>query len=213
MRLKIALFLLVVVSVSGCYTPKEDVTVSDLDLVIVDYDQDYDFRPPQTFYMPDSIIRVENDRPGDGDDNDGKYDAQILAKINAEMLAKGFTRVDEANIETADLVMLVNAVRSDTYIIGSPCFWGCWGWGPWPPGWGWGPGWGWPYPPTIVGSYSKGTIFMNLIDPNRPSQGQELNQVWGGAVNGLIQGSDESILRRIDSSISKAFELSPYLNR
>lgn len=212
MRIKISILLLSLFTLSGCFTPKEDVTVSDLDLVVVDYDGEYDFRPPRTFYMPDSITRAEN-RLVDEDDNEKRFDAQILKKISDEMIAKGFTRVDDANIENADLVMLVNAVRSDTYIIGSPCFWGCWGWAPWPPGWGWGPGWGWPYPPTVVGSYSKGSVFMNLIDPNRPIQGDNLNQVWLGAVNGLIQGSDESIARRLDTSIEKAFALSPYLNR
>ncbi len=212
MRIKLSLLVLSICILSGCYTPKEDVFVEDLDLVVVDYDEEFDFDAPQTFFMPDSISRPQEG--GDDDDDDiRRFDDQILDEIRANMVAKGFVEVDDANVEDADVVMLISAVRTNTYIVSDPCFWGCWGWYPWPPGWGWGPGWGWPYPPVIVGSYTKGTLFMNMIDPNAPSQGQELDQVWLGAVNGLIQGSDESILRRINSLIDKAFDLSPYLDR
>jgi len=210
MKVKIALLLLSMLFLYGCYTPKEDVFVEDLDLVVVDYDDQFDFTAPQTFFMPDSISRVQDT---DDDDNVGQYDDEILDEIRANMLAKGFTEVDDANVEDADVVLLISAVRTNTYIVSDPCFWGCWGWYPWPPGWGWGPGWGWPYPPVVVGAYSKGTIFMNMIDPNAPSQGQQLDQVWLGAVNGLLEGSDQSILRRVNSLIDRAFELSPYLNR
>ena len=211
MKTKLSLFILSAILLSGCYAPDEDVFVEDLDLVVVDFDEDFDFNAPQTFYMPDSISRVQE---GDDDDDDiGQYDDEVLEEIRANMLAKGFTEVDEANVVDADVVLLVSAVRTNTYIVGSPCFWGCWGWGPWPPGWGWGPGYGWPYPPTVVGAYSKGTIFINMIDPDGPSQDEEIEQVWLGAVNGLLQGSDENILRRVNSLIDKAFDLSPYLNR
>ena len=211
MKTKLSLFIISAILLTGCFTPDQDVFVEDLDLVVVDYDEDFDFNAPQTFFMPDSISRVQDSN--DGDDDIGRYDDEILDEIRTNMLAKGFTEVAEVDVENADVVLLVSAVRTNTYIIGNPCFWGCWGWYPWPPSWGWGPGWGWPYPPTIVGSYSKGTIFINMIDPNAPSTGQELNQVWLGAVNGLLQGSDENILRRVSSLIDRAFELSPYLNR
>lgn len=211
MKTKLIGMLLITMLVVGCYAPNEDVFVEDLDLVVVDFDEDFDFNAPQTFFLPDSISRVQD---GDDEDEDtGQYDDEILDEIRANMLAKGFTEVDEANVVDADVVLLVNAVRTNTYIIGDPCFWGCWGWYPWPPGWGWAPGWGWPYPPTVVGAYTKGTLFINMIDPNDPSQDQELDQVWLGAINGLLQGSDENILRRVNSLIDRAFELSPYLNR
>jgi hypothetical protein len=209
MKTKLMVFLLASGLLSGCYAPKEDAFVEDLDLVVVDYDEEFNFAAPQTFFMPDSISRGEI---SDDDDDTGRYDDQILEQIRSNMLAKGFTEVDEANVENADVVMLISAARTNTVIIGNPCFWGCWGWYPWPPGWGWGPGWGWPYPPTVVGSYSKGTLFMNMIDPT-DRQDQELDQVWAGVINGLLQGSDENILQRVNNSIDKAFELSPYLNR
>lgn len=213
MRVKISiLMLLAVLAITGCYSPKEDVSVQDLDLVVVDYDGDYNFQPARTFFLPDSISRID-ERPDEDNDDSDKYDPQILAKIRANMVAKGFTEVDEANVANADVVLLISAARVDTYVIGTPCFWPCWGWGPWPPGWGWGPGWGWPYPPTVVGSYSKGSIFMNMVDPNLPDNGEEINLIWLGTVNGLLQGSDASILDRVDRLIDRAFELSPYLNR
>lgn len=210
MRTKNSFLIFTAILLTGCYTPKEDVFVEDLDLVVVDYDDQFDFTAPQTFFMPDSISRVQ-----DTDDNDdvGQYDDIILEQIRSNMLAKGFTELDDSNVADADVVLLISAVRTNTYIVADPCFWGCWGWYPWPPGWGWGPGWGWPYPPVVVGAYSKGTVIMNMIDPSAPSSDLEIEQVWLGAINGLLEGSDESILRRTNSLIDTAFELSPYLNR
>jgi hypothetical protein len=213
MRIKTTVFALLILFVAtSCYTSKEDVFVEDLDLVVVDYDDEFDFTQPRTFFMPDSINRP-NERPDDNDDDTGQYDDLILDEIRANMVAKGFLEVGDSNVQDADVVLLIQSVRTNTYVIADPCFYGCWGWYPWPPGWGWGPGWGWPYPPTVVGSYSKGTIIMNMINPETPQDEMELDQVWQGAVNGLMQGSDESILRRINSLIDKAFELSPYLQR
>ena len=42
MKARISILLMLALAVTGCYTPKEDVTVSDLDLVVVDYDGEYD---------------------------------------------------------------------------------------------------------------------------------------------------------------------------
>lgn len=203
------LILAMIFIVYGCYTPKEDVSVSDLDLVIVDVDPEFDFNSPQTFYMPDSIQRLGNSE----DEDSGQYDDEILGKIRAKMLNAGFTEITDVVNNEPDVVLLVQSVITNTYVISDPCFWSCWGWDPWYPGWGWGPGWGWPYPPVVVGAYSKGTIFINMIDPDAGAQEQEIDQVWLGVVNGLIIGSDQSILTRIDTGIDKAFELSPYLNR
>ena len=61
MKIKLGVLILLAFFIVGCYSSKEDVYVEDLDLVVVDYDADFDFEPLQTYFMPDSISRVQED--------------------------------------------------------------------------------------------------------------------------------------------------------
>ena len=76
-----------------------------------------------------------------------------------------------------------------------------------------GPGWGWGgYYPIYVQSYSKGTVLINMIDPDAIDNiNKEVPRVWIGVLNGLAQGSVSSVAERIAKGIDKAFDQSPYL--
>ncbi len=117
---------------------------------------------------------------------------------------------------TPDVVVLVTTIGANNqYYVWYPAYgyWGYW------PGWGyWGgyPGYGWGYPGYwATGSYQTGTVFMDMIDPNKPVgdvEPPELPVVWTGALNGVL-GSSAGAATRLTDGINRAFDQSPYLGR
>ena len=138
-------------------------------------------------------------------------DAQILAQIEAEFTAIGYTRVAAGT--PSDVVVLVTATRVDLDYWHTVGWWDYWGW--WP-GWGpeLGPGWAPAYPwgPSYPGRQSLGTLAITMLDPNSTVvEDQEIPATWVGAVNELLIGSDANILARMVDLIDQVFLQSPYL--
>jgi hypothetical protein len=165
--------------------------------------------------MPDSIIRIAED--GGSSAANPAVDAQVLAQIEAEFTALGYTRVDVGGA-APDVIVLVTAARVDIDYWFTGGWWGYWGWWPgWGPGWGpccYGPGYGpgYPWAPVYGGTQSIGTLVITMLDPDQlPAQEMEIPAIWAGAINGLLQGSDASIINRLEGLIAQAFEQSPYL--
>jgi hypothetical protein len=197
--------------VAACH-PGEISSVDEADLVITAYDTAYAFSPG-TFALPDSIVRAGD---GEEDDIDRSYDQEILDAVAAQFEALGYLRVFEESAIPPDVVVFVGA-SSSTYNWWVPGgWWGGWGWypgwGAWYPGWGPGYGPGYPWYPGYGGSYSTGTLFIGMIDPSIPSQGEELIGVWGGAINGLLSSSNQTTATRVLDLIDQVFEQSPYLD-
>ena len=195
--------------VGACY-PGSISDIGEADLVITVYDTAFDFGPVNTFFMPDTIVRVGAD--GDEDDIDRSYDPQILAKVASELVALGYTRIDDTAGEAPD-VFVALAANSSTYSywVGG-CYW-CYY-----PGYpGWGPGWG-GYPPYYPwypsggysGSYSTGSLSILMVD-TAPTTGEEVPVVWGGLINGLLSRKSENTAARVLNEIEQVFEQSPYL--
>ena len=94
----------------------------------------------------------------------------------------------------------------------APC-WPGWGWwGGWPPYYGPGYCGGLPWIP--VGSYTTGTVILDMIDVNGASEVEETFPIiWNGLINGLVTGSDASVGARINTNINQAFDQSQYLGR
>jgi uncharacterized protein DUF4136 len=190
-----------VVGLWGCYPGS--VSVSELDTVLTLYDDQEDFSRFKTFHMPDTIVPI-----GEEGDYESKYDRQILDQIRNNLLGLGYQSIDSIN--EADLVILIEKQNSELLVGWNPCP-GCWcGYWCWYPGWGWG-GYN-PYYPGggIVYSYPIGTIFIDMFDPGTE---MDMNLVapWVASFSGLISGSDQQILDRIDRAIDQAFAQSPYL--
>lgn len=189
----------------GCYPGT--VSVSELDTVLTLYDEEEDFSRFMTYAMPDTIVLIGDDEDNETDD---RFDQDILNRVAQNMEAKGYTRVDSP--DQADIVMLVEKSRSDLLVGWNPCpgcwcgYW-CWWYGP-----GWNPWYPWYGGGTVVYSYPLGTIFMTMFD-NIESEDQQADANWSGTFNGLVQGSDGSILARIERAVDQAFEQSPYLGR
>lgn len=181
----------------ACYPGGAEYT-DELDLVITNHEESYDFGAAQTYSINDDIPEL-------GTDPTKYVDAAtallIINTIKSNMASRGYELVDAD--EDPDLIFPVAAIESTTIITG--CSGGWWGyWGYW--------GYGGCYYPTYY-SYTSGTIIMTLWDKDRlPMEGEALiTPQWESGINGLIQGSQSTINTRIKNSIDQAFTQSPYI--
>ena len=192
----------------SCY-PDNAFDIEEFDTAITFYDESIDFSSFSTYALPDSVVEI-------GERNlalTGQFDSDILSRIRSNMAELGYTEVDQG----ADVILLVSKTSStnvDAYTF-FPIWWDYWGWYPaWPGYGGIGPGW-YPYYPwagTVVFSYTTGTVFIDMLDPGKIS-GEQIPSVWSGAINGLIEGNNTQIERRIEAQIDQLFEQSPYLQQ
>ena len=207
--LLLAAMTILLSGVTSCY-PGDINTVGEADLVLTFFDSEADFPSIVTYAMPDSIVRITED--GGSSAANPAVDDQVLAQIESEFTALGYQRVDVGGA-APDVIVVVTAARVDINYWVSGGWWGYWGWWPgWPCcyGPGWGPGY--PWGPIYGGTQSIGTLVITMLDPNMtPAAEMEIPAIWAGAMNGLLQGSDASILARIEGLIGQAFVQSPYL--
>jgi hypothetical protein len=199
---------------SSCYPNGPDY-VEQLDLVISNYDPSFDFSSKQTFALPDNVIKITGEAIDDDDGNDLPDFVEpgtatlILNTIRNNMINKGWTEVDESG--NPDVILLPSAMETTTITY----YYDWWYWGWYYPGYP-GYGWGWYYPgyyPPYVSSYTTGTLFIPMTDPNGLTPDANIPVVWTGVANGLLTGDAGSINSRITSSINQLFEQSPYLNQ
>ena len=198
MKKKLVFYLGIVLIMVSCY-PQGPEYYEDLDVVYTNHDDQFDFASKGTFAMPSKIVKVTGDLVEGEDPQFVKepYNTQMLQKIESNMTALGWTKVnDPAN---ADLV-LFPAVWTNTTVYYWYDYW-CWYYY-----WycGWGGGWGYP----SVSSFTTGTLVMSLV-----ASGDDYvdpSSVWSAAVNGLLSGAYNT--NRVNKAIDQAFEQSPYLN-
>ena len=100
---------LLVAGIASCY-PGEIDSVGEADLVLTFFDSTADFASVGTYAMPDTIIRISADQ-GSSAANE-MVDAEILAQIEAEFTALGYTRVNVGGA-APDVIVLVSAARTD----------------------------------------------------------------------------------------------------
>jgi hypothetical protein len=196
----------------SCY-PGGPSEAEDLDLVGTMHDPDFNFDGVVTYAMPDTVIHIigEDDKE---EDIDHSFDELMLSTVSTNMDALGFQWMEFDTINPADVVLLVSAVTTTSSgIIHDPgWWWGYWGW--WP-GWGgypgggyWGPGWGYGYPwgYPIYYSYSTGSIFVSMINPDDfDLENETIGVVWMAALNGLLTGDEDRAETRIREGINQAF--------
>lgn len=197
---------------TACY-PGEIDSASQTDVVLTFHAQGADFAANNTLSMPDSIVDI-GVAAGGVSSFDHQYDAQILAKIQANFESMGYTFVDPPTQPNA--IVLVSGVAVDNYSAWAAYpWWGYWGWwGGWAP-YSYSPSSSWYYPwtPVVVTSYKSGTLFINLVDPDvTPPAAGQATSLWGAALNGMLEGTNSEILSRINNSITQAFVQSPYLS-
>jgi hypothetical protein len=180
----------------GCYPQGADFT-EDYDVVLTNYNDQYDFAAKGTYAMPDSIVKITGNVT---EGKDVKYlpnaTAQsILSQIKKNMTSLGWTLVKgNAN---PDIVLLPVSWETTT-IYYYYNYWGYW--------YGWYyPYWGYP----SYYSYTTGTLLMTIMDKTDiGGNGNPINE-WTGALSGILNYSYSAA--RVQPLIDQAFKQSPYL--
>jgi hypothetical protein len=188
----------------ACY-PGDSRSVADSDVVFTFYDKGVDYSQIKTYAMPDQVYVREG-----SDEVSNAYDDLILSEVAKNMAQLGYVREMNPDVNGADALIIVSKARQTTTSVG----WvpgGGWGW-PWP-GWGWGPGYGWWYPYPVVTSFSTGTVFVDMFNPEGvdPDASGQIPALWSGIMNGLSSSDGSVTSSRIVQDIAQAYQQSPYL--
>ena len=189
---------------TSCYTDY-GLSTADYDTIITLFDNNANFKKP-TYAMPDTVVHFVEE--GEEDDIDRSKDALILQTIENNMTKLGYERVPvDTSANAPGFVMLVGVTVTDHYgrvYYPGWGYWGGWGW------WGGYPGWGYPGG-SVIYSYTTGTIFMTMLDPEKTiSEDQKFGAVWLARINGVVSSSLNTSAR-ITQKINEAFNQSPYL--
>lgn len=202
---------------TSCY-PGDDVSYSDLDLVVTAYDTEVDFTQLKTYYLFDSVVHIKDTLDvGSNVDIPRDFDGMILNLVKQNMSDYGYDLVEDPQNNPPDVAITVSAMASkNTYVYSYyPYYYYGWGWG-----WYYKDtdyyGWGWYYPPywggTYVSSYTTGTLIMGMHDVrNATPETDSIPIIWTGDINGLMGSSASTSQTRLNYTINKAFEQSPYL--
>jgi len=191
-------------SLISCY-PGDDISPAQSDIVVTVFDHSADFSTKLTYARPPDVCAISD--PGQPACDplsglDASTEQQILASIDANMAAMGFTPANPpdptATSPVAPDVTVLPFVTKNTW-TGYSCY---------PYYWGWYGGYGWCYPYAYT--FTTGTLLIVMEDPvNPPANSQSL---WTAGINGLVSGSSTSqINQRVNNTINQAFKQSSYL--
>lgn len=159
--------------------------------VATDYDKNANFSEYKTFaFFKTGIDKAEIS------DLDKR---RILRAIEAELLAKGFTKSESPDL----LVSLFTKSQQRVDVYNNAWGMGAWGWGGWGPWGGFGPGWGWGWNQPSTSVTTEGVLYIDLIDANK----KEL--IWQGMGTGYLSRNMEKKEERIKEFVSKIMEKYP----
>lgn len=196
--------------VTACEKTPDTGKLDDDYLVYTNYDDDTNFDKMTTFYVPDSVLIIDNSS------NKPKYlygtpaSDIIIANYIKGMKSAGYVRTLDK--DDADLGLQISYIE-DTYKFryynnypwwyGYPWYWQFSYWGDWG-------GWYWPY--NITYSYTTGSILGELVDltPTRGTS-QHLKVVWTSYISGLLNSDGTLNTTEVQQAIGQAFSQSPYL--
>ncbi len=196
---------------AACY-PGGAETVTDLDTVTTQHDSKADYASVQTYALPSTIQELPAPS-GTPLTIDHSNDAVILATVAANLNALGWHQVDPATT-TPDVNVLVS-VTATRYVeyVSYPFY-------SWYPGWagfaGYDATWGVYYPWVNGGTYATvidaGSLRIEMLDVRTPDPTtKQLTAIWTASLDGVLGGSTQSMLDRINRGIDQAFAQSPYL--
>lgn len=167
--------LLLIVIVTSCSSIR----------VAADYDKGANFSEYNTFaFFKTGIDKAEIS------DLDKR---RILRAIEAELLAKGYTKSQEPDL----LVSLFTKSQQRVDVYNNSWGMGAWGWGGCGPWGGFGPGWGWGWNQPTVSTSTQGTLYIDLIDAKK----KEL--VWQGMGTGYLSRNMEKKEARIKEFVAE----------
>jgi hypothetical protein len=198
--------------VTACEKTPDTGQLEDDYLVYTNHDAATDFKLFSTFYVPDSVLIIDNSATKPKYLYGTPASDIIIANFVKGMESAGYIRTTDK--ATADLGMQLSYVE-DTYRFrlynyypwwyGYPWYWyyGYWG--------NWG-GWYWPY--GITYSYSTGSVLGELVDLTPPAAtSKTLRVVWTAYISGLLNSNGSLNTTEVQQAIGQAFSQSPYLKR
>jgi hypothetical protein len=189
----------------GCY-PKEDIYISDLDLVVTKYDPKASFSTKKTYAVPDSIVKLFTADWNDQDGNnmpDFLNDAaarQIIARVDANMTAYGYSKVTKN--QSPDVTILLSVMESTNVYYSYDYYY-----------WSWYYPYYWYYPYSVVpySTSTSGTLLMMMMSNKEVNEADRVPVIWTGVINGILDGSGSSMTTRVNNSIDQAYKQSTYL--
>lgn len=187
----------------GCYPEGAD-NVEDYDVAITNYDKAVDFTAFTDFAIPDTIVYFSNDKNATVDP---QVQQQIVELVKTNFENRGYTPTNDKT--TASFIVTISAFSNVNYAYYIDNWYNNWNWY-----WGW---WGnnpfypyYPWYPVSVYSYRTGSIVIDMISTEKRAD-DKANVVWSGIADGLLQGSNNFVLNRINKEINQCFVQSPYL--
>lgn len=154
--------------------------------VATDYDRKANFNDYKTFaFFKTGIDKAEIS------DLDKR---RILRAIEAELLAKGYTKSEDPDL----LVSLFTKSNQRVDVYDNYWGYGAWGWGGW-----YGPGWGWGWNQPSVSTSTEGVLYIDLIDAKK----KEL--IWQGMGTGYLSRNMDKKEERIKEFVSEIMKQYP----
>jgi hypothetical protein len=187
----------------GCY-PGDIESVTDLDIVLTQFDSTHVWAAPASFFLVDSVVHLQD--TADAGNNvtlSTQFDSLIVAEVRKGLLAMGYT--EQPTADSTDYYVIASALGVQNWTVNV--------WYPYYPCCYYGGGWGWYYPPVYdVDSYESGTLFIDMYDQHQvDSTRQMLGRPWTAILNGLLGTTAAVTQQRLLDGIHQAYEQSPYL--
>ncbi len=203
---KFLMMIALALTVFACY-PGGAEYVDELDTSISKYDPAYawDALSGKTYALPEEIMYVKD---GEEVDNPRRvHDAYIMAQMRQELNNLGMVEaVADADTSLAVAIVILEQNNSGAAWVPGGGWWG--GWYPGYPGWGWGGYYPW-YP--VYYNYKTGSVIIEIADfENRDLVKKTAPLVYNGALDGLIQGSQDYASWRIERGIDELFNQAPF---
>ncbi len=185
----------------------------ELDLVLSIENNDVNYQDYQTYVIADSIEVLGQQGEVSIDPANQQF---VIDEIRDHLNEAGWTESSDPMQNGSDVIVLVSVLENVNFAVGG--WWDYWGdWG----GWGWYP----PYPPggyypgypgyccySSIYAYREGSLIIEMFDPNNPLANDQLEVLWSGAINALIDGRS-NLRSRVERGIDRMFTDSPYLHK
>lgn len=210
---KLLTLLIIAAALTSCQKEPDWGKLSNELLVYTHYDQEFDYSNNYTFYIPDSILLLDNSQEEAVyiDDNDPRA-RNIIEVLTNEMTRCGYTQVYDRT--QADLGIITSYVkRSNTYVDYYYPYWWYdfyyyWPFDYWDPYYiDWYPY----YPYPVAYTYTTGTLVVEMMALNKADHtNKKLPFVWTACMVGAESSNQLNISHAI-AGIYQAFEQSPYM--
>lgn len=173
----------------GCYPSKFD-TVDDWDISVTMKHPDFNSFNIKTYALVDSVAHGDKDKPTT------KFDETILASVKKNVDQLGWT---SAAIADADVVIFCSAANTNVY-----SYWYDY----------WYPYWDYYYPyypyyPWSYGGvsydYSEGTVCIQMNSTAAEESGKS-PVLWVGIIDGVLNDTNVSIEKRIETGVNQCFD-------